>query len=74
MTDGSSRPGPDHTTEAPDVIRVPGPDRDGIADTDGGLVKTGDLGSASRSCLAIIVALLVILLLLCVFLVVQTFR
>lgn len=38
------------------------------------LVSTGDLGSASRSCLAIIVALLFIALLLCVFLAVQTFR
>lgn len=38
---------------------------------DGGepLVATGDLGSASRSCLAIIVVLLFILLLVCVFLV-----
>ena len=38
------------------------------------LVSTGDLGSASRSCLAIIVVLLFIALLLCVFLTVQTFR
>lgn len=34
---------------------------------DPGLVTPGDLGSASRSCLAIIVVLIVILLLLCVF-------
>ena len=38
------------------------------------LVSTGDLGSASRSCLAIIVVLLFIALLLCVFLAVQTLR
>jgi len=34
-----------------------------------GLVNSRDLGSASRSCLAIIVILLVIALLLCVFLI-----
>ena len=34
---------------------------------DPGVVTPGDLGSASRSCLAIIVVLMVILLLLCVF-------
>ncbi len=34
-----------------------------------GLVNPRDLGSASRSCLAIIIVLLIILLLLCVFLV-----
>jgi len=34
-----------------------------------GLVNPRDLGSASRSCLAIIVILLVIALLLCVFLI-----
>ena len=38
------------------------------------LVSTADLGSASRSCLAIITFLVLIVLLLCVFLVVQTFR
>ncbi|MGC4106575.1 MAG: hypothetical protein QM753_09550 [Thermomicrobiales bacterium] len=38
------------------------------------LVSSRDLGSASRSCLAIIVVLLIIALLLCVFLAVQTFR
>lgn len=38
------------------------------------LVSTRDLGSASRSCLAIIVVLLFIALLICVFLAVQTFR
>jgi len=40
-------------------------------DVDPGLVKPQDLGSASRSCLAIIVVLIVILLLLCVFFVGQ---
>lgn len=35
----------------------------------GGLVNPRDLGSASRSCLAIIVILVVIALLLCVFLI-----
>lgn len=40
-------------------------------DVDAGLVTPGDLGSASRSCLAIIVVLIVILLLLCVFFVGQ---
>ncbi len=38
------------------------------------LVETRDLVSASRSCLAIITLLAVILLLVCVFLTVQTFR
>jgi len=38
------------------------------------LVSPRDLGSASRSCLAIIVLLLFIALLLCVFLAVQTLR
>ena len=38
------------------------------------LVSPADIGSASRSCLAIIVVLIGIVLLLCVFLVVQTFR
>lgn len=56
------------------VIRVPDPDRGGTSDLDEGLVKPRDLGSASRSCLAVIVVLLVILLLLCVFFIVQTFR
>jgi hypothetical protein len=73
MTDGSPRPGPDHDADSRDVIRVPGPPGDGVQDPDGGLVKTGDLGSASRSCLAIIAVLVVILLLLCVFFAVQTF-
>jgi hypothetical protein len=38
------------------------------------LVSPADIGSASRSCLAIIIVLAAILLLLCVFLAVQTFR
>jgi len=52
---------------------VPGPPlRTGDIGTDDefeGLVNPRDLGSASRSCLAIIVILLVIALLLCVFLI-----
>ncbi|MBA2248548.1 MAG: hypothetical protein H0W23_10490 [Chloroflexia bacterium] len=47
------------------------PARDTFDDVDPGLVKPADLGSASRSCLAIIVVLVVILLLLCVFLIGQ---
>ena len=43
------------------------PSRDTFDDVDPGLVKPADLGSASRSCLAIIVVFVVILLLLCVF-------
>jgi hypothetical protein len=38
------------------------------------LVSPADIGSASRSCLAIIVVLAAIVLLLCVFVAVQTFR
>ena len=38
------------------------------------LVSKADIGSASRSCLAIIIAITAIVLLLCIFLVVQTFR
>lgn len=70
--DGSRSPGADQDERR--EISVSGPDRDGIDDLDEGLVKPGDLGSASRSCLAIIVVLLVILILLCVFFTVQTFR
>jgi hypothetical protein len=72
MTDDSpsSRPGRDERT----VIRVPDPERERGEDLDEGLVNPRDLGSASRSCLAIIVVLVVILLLLCVFFTVQTFR
>lgn len=59
--------------DRPRKIVVPGPPpRSDEIETDGefeGLVNPGDLGSASRSCLAIIVILLVIALLLCVFLI-----
>ena len=47
------------------------PSREMFDDVDPGLVKPADLGSASRSCLAIIVVFVVILLLLCVFLIGQ---
>lgn len=64
------------TRQDPDIpqkIVVPGrPSRPDEVDTDGdfeGLVNPSDLGSASRSCLAIVVILLVIALLLCVFLI-----
>ncbi len=59
--------------ESPRTIMVPGrPARIEYIETDEefeGLVNPRDLGSASRSCLAIIIVLLLILLLLCVFLV-----
>ncbi|MBA3377543.1 MAG: hypothetical protein M3490_02015 [Chloroflexota bacterium] len=59
--------------DRPQKIVVPGrPLRTDHIETDQefeGLVNPRDLGSASRSCLAIIVILLVIALLLCVFLV-----
>lgn len=42
-------------------------------DDDGGLVSPADIGSASRSCLAIIILLLVIALMICVFLLLQPF-
>jgi hypothetical protein len=38
------------------------------------LVSPADIGSASRSCLAIMVVIAAMVVLLCVFLVVQTFR
>lgn len=47
--------------------RADSPPSETFDDVDPGLVKPADLGSASRSCLAIIVVLVVILLLLCVF-------
>lgn len=48
----------------------PGPVGNGESDDEfEGLVAPADLGSASRSCLAIIIILLVIALLLCVFLI-----
>ncbi len=62
-----------HDPDQPEKIVVPGrPLRTEYIETDEefeGLVNPRDLGSASRSCLAIIVILLVIALLLCVFLV-----
>jgi hypothetical protein len=62
------------------VIRVPTPEvvdpgsrgPQGSSDDDV-LVSPADIGSASRSCLAILVVLLIIALLLCVFIVVQPF-
>lgn len=55
----------------PQVVRVPG--GDGDHDVDEGLVSPADIGSASRSCLAIIIMLLVITLLVCLFLLLQPF-
>jgi hypothetical protein len=72
MTNGSPPSGPDRDERI--TVRVPDPERDRDDDLDEGLVNPRDLGSASRSCLAIIVVLVVILLLLCVFFTVQTFR
>ncbi|MDQ3541097.1 MAG: hypothetical protein M3440_10445 [Chloroflexota bacterium] len=72
MTDGS--PSSRSDREERTVFRVPDSRRDGINDVGEGFVNRRDLGSASRSCLAIIIVLVVILLLLCVFLTVQTFR
>jgi hypothetical protein len=56
------------------VIRVPTPEvvEPGTSDDDV-LVSPADIGSASRSCLAILVVLLIIALLLCVFIVAQPF-
>lgn len=42
-------------------------------DQDEGLVSPADIGSASRSCLAIIIMLLIIALAICVFLLLQPF-
>ena len=67
----------DQDEQARRTIRVPGetPARrrreDGERDPEDLLVAPADLGSASRSCLAILIILLIIALLLCVFLVVQ---
>jgi hypothetical protein len=55
--------------QRPTVLRVPG--RDGDHDVDEGLTSPADIGSASRSCLAIIIMLLVIALLVCLFLLLQ---
>lgn len=71
MTDGS--PAPPSGQDERRTIRVPDRARDGADEIDEGLVEPADLGSASRSCLAIIVVLVIIVLLVCVFLVVQTF-
>ena len=62
----------DREPGSPGKIIVPGPPPASSRDDDpefAGLVNPRDLGSASRSCLAIIVILLIIGLLLCVFLV-----
>ncbi len=63
----------DQRPEPNGKIVVPGrPLRTEYIETDQefeGLVNTADLGSASRSCLAIIVILLIIALLICVFLI-----
>jgi hypothetical protein len=62
----------DQRPETPGKIVVPGqPLRTEYIETEPefeGLVNPSDLGSASRSCLAIIVTLLIIALLVCVFL------
>lgn len=65
-----SEPGTDDAEKS----RIGPPDRESpdsvvvnLDDIDPGLVKPQDLGSASRSCLAIIIVMIVILLLLCVF-------
>lgn len=61
------------------VIRVPSPtvvDEGGPGnsfDDEDVLVSPADIGSASRSCLAIIVILLIIILMICAFLVAQPF-
>jgi hypothetical protein len=52
-------------------MSTPAPEHDDLPE---GLVSPADIGSASRSCLAIIIVLIGIVLLLCVFLLVQTFR
>ncbi len=62
----------DPESNAPPKIVVPGPSPASSGDDEPqfeGLVNPRDLGSASRSCLAIIVVLLIIGLLLCVFLI-----
>lgn len=63
-----------------EVIRVPEPDvvdsgsgDDRFDDMEEVLVSPEDIGSASRSCLAIIIMLLVITLLICLFLLAQPF-
>lgn len=57
------------------VIRVPDPTvmDDEYDDGDEVLVSPADIGSASRSCLAIIIILIIIALMICVFLLLQPF-
>ena len=63
------------------VIKIPSPSvvnpgSSGFSsddDHDEGLVSPADIGSASRSCLAIIIMLLIIALAICVFLLLQPF-
>lgn len=76
MTDEFPKPSEPQNTDDLPVQRtiVVGPPRDDDEPVAPPLVSTGDLGSASRSCLAIIIVLLLIALMLCVFLTVQTFR
>lgn len=70
MTDGP--PADDSGQDERRTIRIPDRGGDRAGDIDEGLVKPADLGSASRSCLAIIVVLIIIVLLVCVFVAVQT--
>lgn len=76
MADPTPRPETPDTGGDPAVRRtiVVGPPRREEDEEPMPLVSPGDLGSASRSCLAIIVVLLFIALLICVFLAVQTLR
>ena len=60
------------------VIKVPAPTvvdpgSGSLYDDDEGLVSPADIGSASRSCLAIIIVLFLIVLAICVFLLLQPF-
>lgn len=72
-----TEPTEEHRSHPPERIVVPGSNRrDGAEDTDGfdGVTiseeqQVRDLGSASRSCVAILAVMLVIALLVCVFLV-----
>ncbi len=70
----------DRNDNSRDVIRVPEPDivdagagEERFDDVDEVLVSPEDIGSASRSCLAIIIMLIVITLLICEFLLAQPF-
>lgn len=63
------------TDREPGKIIVPGSSNGAPVDDDyAGLVRPEDLGSASRSCFAIMVVLLVIALLACVFLIGTIYR